>query len=69
MSSPAYRFHFSLGRMLVLMAAVGAWLAGFGRLPAPWVVWLGTAVFYLGVVLCFSAESERAGTGDQPSGE
>jgi hypothetical protein len=53
---PEYRFRFSLGRMLILMAAIGAWLASLTSVPWPWLVWLASVIFYLAVSLCFSAE-------------
>ena len=52
--SPAV-FRFSLGRMLLLTAVVGVWFAGLKILPAAWALWLTTAVFYAGVLLCFSS--------------
>jgi hypothetical protein len=51
--SPA-AFRFSLTRLLLLTALIGIWLAGLRVLPAPWTVWLTTAVFYVGVLLCSS---------------
>ena len=66
---PVYRFHFSLGRMLVLMAALGVWLAALGTLPAPWIVWLGTGVFYLAVMLCFSAQQQAPDSPQESPGE
>jgi hypothetical protein len=48
---------FSLRRMLLLTAAVCLWLAGLNVLPLAWIVWLTSAVFYFGVVLCFSPPS------------
>lgn len=55
---PDYRFHFGLGRMLLLMAALGAWLAALPVLSGPWIVWLSTAVFYLAVLLFFSPRED-----------
>jgi hypothetical protein len=50
-------FRFSLARMLLLTALIGLWLAGLRTLPAPWSVWLTTAVFYVGLLLCIPKES------------
>jgi hypothetical protein len=55
--SPAV-FRFSLARLLLLTGLIGIWLAGLRTLPAPWAVWLTTAVFYVGVLLCHSRETE-----------
>jgi hypothetical protein len=38
--------------MLLLTALIGLWLAGLRTLPLPWAVWLTTAIFYVGVLLC-----------------
>jgi len=66
---PVYRFHFSLGRMLILMAAVAVWFAALGMLPAPWIVWLGTVVVYLAIVLCFSAHDDSSGEAEESPGK
>lgn len=51
----SYRFHFSLRRMLILMAVVGLWLASLGTLSVAWNLWFATLIVYLAIVLCFSA--------------
>ena len=66
---PVYRFHFSLGRMLFLTAAIGAWFAALGILPGPWIVWLGTVVVYLAIALCFSARDEASAEAEQSPGK
>ncbi len=58
-------FRFSLWRMLLLMTAVGACLAGLRVLPLPWALWLITAAFYFSVVLCFSSVDRQ----EQPARE
>ncbi len=58
MSPPPAVFRFSLGRMLLLTAIVGLWIAGLKVLPAAWALWLTTAVFYAGVLLCFSRDRD-----------
>ena len=63
---PVYRFHFSLGRMLFLTAALGTWFASLGVLPGPWIVWLGTVVVYLAIALCFSTHDEPSGEAESP---
>jgi hypothetical protein len=52
MSQTPTAFHFSLARLLLLTALIGLWLAGLRTLPTPWAVWLTTAIFYVGVLLC-----------------
>ncbi|MEX0678557.1 MAG: hypothetical protein WD063_15860 [Pirellulales bacterium] len=66
---PVYRFHFSLGQMLFLTAAVGAWFAALGVLPGPWMVWLATVVVYLTIVLCFSAPDDSSGEAEKSPGK
>lgn len=61
MKSTPVVFRFSLGRMLLLTALVGLWFAGLKVLPAAWALWLTTAVFYAGVLLCFSRAPDRPG--------
>ncbi len=58
MKSTPFVFRFSLGRMLLLTALVGLWFAGLKVLPAAWALWLTTAVFYAGVLLCFSRAAD-----------
>lgn len=60
MSEPRAVFRFSLARLLLLTALVGAWLAGLRSLSAPWAIWLTTAVLYLAVLLCYSREKHGA---------
>ncbi len=48
---------FSLWRMLLLFAMLGVWLAGLRVLSLAWIVWLSSAMFYAGVMLCFSPAS------------
>jgi hypothetical protein len=57
MSQSPTVFRFGLARLLVLIALIGLWLAGLRTLPAPWSVWLTTAVFYVGLLLCIPKES------------
>lgn len=52
MSQTPIAFRFSLARLLLLTALVGLWLAGLKTLAIPWAVWLTTAIFYVGVLLC-----------------
>ena len=61
MSEAPTVFRFSLGRMLLLTAVVGVWFAGLKILPAAWALWLTTAVFYAGVLLCFSRARNSRG--------
>jgi len=64
-----YRFRFDLGQMLILMAAVGVWFAALAVLPGPWMVWLGTVVFYLAIVFCFSAQDDSSGEAVETPGK
>ena len=59
MTNTPAAFRFSLWRMLLMMALVGLWLGGLRVLSVPWIVWLSTAVFYLGVLLCFPGDEAR----------
>jgi len=53
-SEQTAELRFSLGRMLLLIAVAGVWIAGVRVLSGPWSMWLTTAVFYLSVALCFT---------------
>jgi hypothetical protein len=53
-SEQTAQFRFSLGRMLLLIAVAGVWIAGVRVRSGPWSMWLTTAVFYLSVALCFT---------------
>lgn len=54
---PPPEFRYSMRRLLLGMALVGACLAGFRVLSESWSVWLATGAFYLAVLLLFTPRS------------
>lgn len=48
-SAEAFRFSFSLGRLLLLIALFALWLGGLRVLPGGWIVWTFTALFYASI--------------------